>query len=119
MKLKMIALKPGRYGTRHLEAGEQFEIERKIARVYIAQKRAREMTNEEIPPQPKSAPKAVQTDDAANETADARADYERVVGRKPFYGWDAATLREKIAAHQAEPKSEGSGAEEGDDQGND
>jgi len=26
-----------------------------------------------------------------------RADYERVVGKRPFMGWDAGTLRTKIA----------------------
>lgn len=26
-----------------------------------------------------------------------RAEYERVLGKKPFMGWDAAKLREKIA----------------------
>lgn len=37
-------------------------------------------------------------DDAAGDLAVARADYVRVIGKKPFAGWDAATLREKIAA---------------------
>lgn len=30
-----------------------------------------------------------------------REEYQRVIGRKPFHGWDADTLREKIAAHTA------------------
>ncbi|QAZ46136.1 hypothetical protein [Mesorhizobium sp. Pch-S] len=30
--------------------------------------------------------------------ADLRAEYALIVGKKPFHGWDAATLREKIAA---------------------
>lgn len=38
-------------------------------------------------------------DDAAKvELASARADYEAKLGKKPFMGWDAKTLREKIAA---------------------
>ncbi|MEQ1938605.1 ParB/RepB/Spo0J family partition protein [Mesorhizobium sp. CN5-321] len=38
-------------------------------------------------------------DDAAKaDLAEARAEYEAKLGRKPFNGWDAKTLREKIAA---------------------
>lgn len=28
----------------------------------------------------------------------ARADYEQIFGKRPYHGWDAATLREKIGA---------------------
>lgn len=34
----------------------------------------------------------------AETIADVREEYERVVGKKPFMGWDIATLRQKIAA---------------------
>ncbi|WP_144223460.1 hypothetical protein [Mesorhizobium amorphae] len=34
---------------------------------------------------------------AKAELAAARADYEVKLGKKPFMGWDAATLRAKIA----------------------
>jgi hypothetical protein len=30
--------------------------------------------------------------------ASVRDEYERALGKRPFNGWDAATLREKIAA---------------------
>lgn len=33
--------------------------------------------------------------------AKLRSDYERVVGKKPFNGWNAEQLREKIAAAKA------------------
>lgn len=33
-----------------------------------------------------------------NELPALREDYERAHGKRPFMGWDAATLREKIAA---------------------
>jgi hypothetical protein len=29
-----------------------------------------------------------------------RADYEALAGKRPFNGWDEATLREKIASHK-------------------
>jgi hypothetical protein len=35
---------------------------------------------------------------ASDELQAARADYEAAIGKKPFHGWDVATLREKIAA---------------------
>lgn len=34
--------------------------------------------------------------------ANLRDTYERVVGKRPFMGWDAAKLREKIAAAKSE-----------------
>lgn len=37
-------------------------------------------------------------DTAKAELAVARAEYEAKFGKKPFNGWDAKTLREKIAA---------------------
>ena len=35
--------------------------------------------------------------DQPDAMADLRAEYERVVGKKPFMGWDADTLKAKIA----------------------
>ena len=43
-----------------------------------------------------SAPDPDEPDIAA-----VRAEYERLIGKRPFMGWDAATLRAKIAAHEA------------------
>jgi len=31
------------------------------------------------------------------ELDDLRAEYVKVVGKRPFHGWDAATLQEKVA----------------------
>lgn len=36
--------------------------------------------------------------DAEGGLAALRAEYQQVVGKRPFAGWDAATLQEKIAA---------------------
>ena len=33
----------------------------------------------------------------AEDISNLRETYERVIGKRPFNGWDAATLREKIA----------------------
>lgn len=40
--------------------------------------------------------------------ADLRKGYEALVGRKPFGGWDAATLLAKMDAFEAAQQSEGS-----------
>lgn len=44
---------------------------------------------------PGEAGKAGEQDD---ELVRLREDYHRAAGKRPFHGWDAATLREKIAA---------------------
>lgn len=31
-----------------------------------------------------------------DDLTELRAEYQEVVGKKPFHGWDASTLREKI-----------------------
>ena len=36
-------------------------------------------------------------EDDADDLAALRAEYQDVIGKKPFNGWDAATLRAKIA----------------------
>lgn len=43
---------------------------------------------------------AQQRDD--DELATLRAQYQDVVGKRPYHGWDADTLREKIAEARAE-----------------
>lgn len=48
-----------------------------------------------------ASPKADQKE-PANEIAALRAEYEAVVGKRPFMGWDADKLREKIAEAKAE-----------------
>lgn len=36
-----------------------------------------------------------------DDIADLRETYEKVVGKRPFHGWDATQLAEKIAAAKA------------------
>ena len=49
-----------------------------------------------IPPSP--TPPPPEKADLAN----LRETYERIIGKRPFNGWDAATLREKFAAANSE-----------------
>lgn len=46
----------------------------------------------------KTAAKAAPSRPADDERPALREEYERVFGKKPFAGWDADKLREKIAA---------------------
>lgn len=42
--------------------------------------------------------KAIETapENKGDDMAELRVEYERVIGKKPFMGWDADTLRQKI-----------------------
>lgn len=79
----MIATKKLKYGTRRLTAGDPFEARHdRDARLLIGIGKAR---------------RAEKAEPAKDELAELRAEYQEVVGKRPFYGWDAVTLREKIA----------------------
>lgn len=39
--------------------------------------------------------------ESSGDIASLRAEYQAAFGKRPFPGWDAATLSEKIAAHKA------------------
>jgi hypothetical protein len=84
----------GRYGTRMLTAGEPTLVSAPLAREMIALGRA---TLEKLVQfdHNKGAGSLKQDGD---EIAALRAEYIEKFGRRPFYGWDADTLREKIAA---------------------
>jgi hypothetical protein len=86
MKQALIATKPMVYGTRRLAAGAPFEASNPDARVLIALGKAKERDVK-----PKKQP-------PHNDLAFARAEYERVIGKRPFMGWNADELRAKIAA---------------------
>lgn len=48
-----------------------------------------------------AAPEAEPAPAPVDEMAALRAEYEEALGKRPFMGWDADTLREKIAAAKA------------------
>lgn len=89
MKRDMINIGLQRYGTRMLQTGDTFEANRRDARVLHAIKKARYAEGDEA-----ASPEAETPDDIE----ELRAKYLTVLGKRPFHGWDAATLREKIAA---------------------
>lgn len=85
--MRMIATKSMTYATRRLRAGEAFDAKRRTDAVILeAIKKARPV--EDLPAK----------DDAGDDLAALRALYQEKLGKRPFNGWDAATLRAKIAA---------------------
>lgn len=81
----------GRYGTRMLTAGERITVSGPEARALIALKRAKEVAE----PVRQEAKPAEFTE--ADELTDLRAEYRKKIGKQPYHGWEAGTLREKIA----------------------
>jgi len=114
---KLTAKKSFRYGTRMLTAGDPVTMSGPQARLHGhlgnvgdgpagAQPRARKpAAPAPVAPAPAPAPAApapVATtppaDTAAVDQPTLRAAYEKKFGKKPFNGWPAATLIEKLAA---------------------
>jgi hypothetical protein len=92
MKKTMTASRSMTYGTRRLMAGEEFEASRSHARLLVALGRA-EYGTRAIPQYPPPAKKP-----AGDDLAALRAQYQETVGKRAFHGWDADTLKAKIAA---------------------
>jgi hypothetical protein len=97
---EVIPTRSGRYGTRMLTAGEPVMVSGPLAREMIALGRATEKPVRARRPQldhdhdgrEGGSPKRAEADVSA-----LRAAYQEKFGKRPFNGWDAATLREKIA----------------------
>lgn len=119
--VKMTATKMLTYANRRLVPGEDFEAKtHRDMKVLLATRKAKVKREEvEVPPpppevaqriaevtapdlQPADVPPSVAASgnesDGAGDIVALRAEYERVLGKRPFYGWDAATLRDKMAA---------------------
>lgn len=108
---RVIVAKPLRYGTRHLVPGEEIDMKAKDARILLAVKKVKPMTERapvELPPIPPALASAVSKAaaepsppppiaDAPGEDMRAlRDEYERVTGKKPFLGWGADELRARM-----------------------
>lgn len=97
------------YGGKPLAPGDQFEVRDVDVRVLVALDRASLMVD---PPEPAPVPvnprraaadAARRAEQAADATAALREQYETLYGKRPFMGWGADVLREKIAAFVPEP----------------
>lgn len=98
----MIAKKTMRYGGISVEPGEQFYVRNRHVAFLETTKRA---AKTELPPtkpqetKPKAKVKPEKKAKAKPKVEDRsalREEYERLYGRKPWNGWDAAKLRERI-----------------------
>lgn len=113
--MKLLAVKSLKYNTRRLLPGDEFEVEKpRDARLLLATRRVRKVEAapvappvEPLVPAPTPVPPPVveAAAPAPEDLSAVRAEYEATVGRKPFHGWNAETLREKIAAHKADDQS--------------
>ena len=91
----LTATKSFSYRTRRLLPGDLFTAPHRDAHILVAIGKAKmEREPGSIAPPPPGLVAKVQ----GNELADLRAEYQRRVGKRPFNGWNATTLREKIAA---------------------
>lgn len=105
--------------TSRLNPGDIFEVAKpRDIRVLKATRKAEELRPEAVVPAPpprlatkiaaafppanvQPANTAPPSDPAADDLKAARAEYEAALDKKPFHGWDAATLRAKIAEAKA------------------
>lgn len=109
MNTLRVIKRPLRYATRRLLPGDMFQANKPSdERILLATKRV-EVARAEVtlPPPPPSLLAQLDHDGnghpggskAPEQTDDLKAlreEYEAKMGKRPFYGWDAATLREKM-----------------------
>lgn len=90
------ARRPFAYNHRRLNPGDDFEAPRLHAKILIGTKKAYAVRSPvELAPPP---PALVEQVAAPPSLADLRSEYETVLGKRPFMGWDAAELRRRITA---------------------
>lgn len=97
--MELIAAKTMRYGTRRLQPGDVFTPKKRHGRLLVLTKKAYPAPEQRPDPfdhdgdgRPGGSPKP------AGELSALRQEYTEKLGKRPFNGWDADTLREKIAA---------------------
>jgi hypothetical protein len=95
------AIRPLTYATRRLVPGDVFEVPERHGKILLATRKTKLVREPAAvaPPPPAVAEKIVQQT-SEDELKLAREKYETVIGRRPYYGWDAETLRSKISEAQ-------------------
>jgi len=98
----MTATKMLTYNNRRLVPGEDFEAKsQRDLKVLLATRKAKaKRQTGEVPAPPEDVSKKIGavTSTPEEELTQARAAYKEKFDKQPFYGWDVATLREKIEA---------------------
>ena len=87
------------YDTRRLKAGDEFQVSKRDGDLLVKLGRAKVVPESLAQPTPQQPLAPTQPDPLAT----ARAEYEAIVGKRAFHGWDETELRRRIAEHQAPP----------------
>lgn len=109
MTIPMTATKKLTYAGKRLAAEDDFDAKSKgDARLLAAIGKAKYRTAAvSAAPVQKATPAATTDLPAPGDIrGPLREEYQRVLGKRPYPGWDAETLREKIDAHIATPAAE-------------
>jgi len=101
MNKSMIATRPMTYGTRRLKAGDGFTAASRDADLLQRLGRARYVEAEPLGHDQDGKKGGSKAPKKADDLKELRKQYQEVVGKKPFAGWDAETLKSKIAAAKA------------------
>lgn len=106
--LEYIGSRPMSYRTRRLTAGDTITCSDRDARVWLATRKFRKARRPaDIPPPPAELLARFDHDGdgvpggsaaPVEDVASLRKEYFEKLGKRPFPGWNAETLREKIAA---------------------
>lgn len=102
--VEMIATKAFRYNTGRVSVGDTFMATPADARLLAAIRKARingARPPGKLPPPPHELLTKMEAVGQPDDITALRRDYHAALGKRPFVGWDAATLREKIAAARA------------------
>lgn len=100
--MKLRARKALTYATRRLQPGDIFEARPRDGRLLLAVRKAEEVREPvDLAPPPPAVAEKIAEALAPDDRAALRAQYEQALGKRPFPGWSADELREKIAAAKA------------------
>lgn len=100
--MELIANRRMTYATRRLLPGDRFIADERVARVLIATRKATKAhSTAGYEAQDTGVGAAAhelvgRADKPEDDMAALRAEYTDVIGKRPFHGWDAGTLRAKI-----------------------
>jgi hypothetical protein len=88
------------YRTRRLKAGDEFFVSTVMADLLVngIKKAAHTRPKANVPPPSAALQSRLGQFGHADDLPSLRREYQQALGKRAFNGWDAATLREKIAA---------------------
>jgi len=105
-RTSLVALKPMRYRTRALRAGDPFECTAAEARILVGARLAQDAPAVAPPRRPVGRPERPPSGAAAGTPRDLGAEYEALAGRKPHPRWSDVRLRGEVAALKSQADAE-------------